>query len=133
MQTREQAELLLSKLIEKQPKDIIEYFNDGFKGRILVLKALDSAKQNLTAGELATQLNVSTARMATALNNLCAKGLVVREKTPQDARKTIVKLTTLGKAKIVEREKIIIDKTARFLGKLNENEIATLFSLVEKL
>ena len=133
MQNRKQAELLLSKLIEKQPNDIIEYLNDGLKGCFLILKTLSSAKQDLTAGDLATRLNVSTARMATALNNLCEKGLIVREKAQKDARKTIVKLTTLGKENIVEREQIIIEKTAKFLSRFTESEIAALFSFIEKI
>ena len=130
MEKIELAKKFLDLLNQKKPINLINYFNVGFKGAFVILKNIENSKTFVTAGELANRLDVSTARMATALNALCKHGFVIREKSSQDARKTIVKLTEQGHMAVKKQQEEIIKRTANFLDRLSENEVKVLFNII---
>lgn len=62
-----------------------------------------SCHDNVTSGELATFLKVSTARIANVINTMENNHLVIRCKDTKDKRKVIVKLSEEGKQTYLER------------------------------
>lgn len=49
-----------------------------------------------TAGDLAREMKVSTARIAALLNKMEKKGLIISTPSSEDARKVNVEITSLG-------------------------------------
>ena len=66
------------------------------------------------AGDLAMETNVSTARVAAAINKLVRLGYVERKKSKKDARKTEIKLTYKG----LEKAQLMHEKFYDFIGKI---------------
>lgn len=130
-------EQLVSRIIELTStvkiKKFEMFFNSSFKGLILILNLLELKNDSLSAGEIASLLKVSTARVAVAINTLEKKDLVKREKSKEDARKTIIKLTEKGKNICEENQKRIKNETLIFLQKLTNDEKIALISIINKL
>lgn len=114
-------------------KKVSDVIQDGFSGMYLVLRFLGEEKKEYSAGDLSQMLGLTTARTAVILLTLKKKGYIVRSKSQEDARKTIVKITPKGAAALEERKAKIFDKIDSFLKKLDEHEIGQLFHILEKL
>lgn len=72
-------------------------FFDGFnKGELNVLRYLNSIKKETSSGELSNIMNVSTARVASILNSLESKNLIIRKSDSDDKRKILVDITDDG-------------------------------------
>ena len=113
-------------------RPFLRFFEDGFQGTCLILKILRNAGQ-LTAGEIAKRLDVSTARVSAALNALEKKGCVERLKSATDGRMVVVRLTASGRAALESREEQLLAIIGRILGKLTEEELLSLLHIIEKL
>lgn len=112
---------------------LIGLIDDGYKGMFVILRILQESSNDIVAGELAKKMNVSTARIASALNSLESKSYIKRESEKNDARKVVIRLTEQGAIALEERKKYISEMVTPMLNNLTENEAATLFSLLKKL
>lgn len=113
-------------------KPLANIINDRTKGMYVILRLLTKANNEVTAGDIANSLNVSTARVAVALNTLEKKKYIVKYKSSKDARKTIVEITSHGKEALKERENKIVNFITKFLNKLTDNEIFQLLNIISK-
>lgn len=114
-------------------RKFVDLINDGFKGMYNVLRILQESDRELTPSELAKQMDVSTARIATALNNLEAKGYILRSKpTSDDARRVAIALTEAGNAALEKRKKYVAQTVAPMLDRLSSSEAELLFELLKK-
>lgn len=113
-------------------KKLMGLIDDGSKGMFLILRILSDSEGEVVAGDLAKCACVSTARIATALNTLEKKGYVMREKSAEDARKVVIHMTDAGREVLRERLEVINSVVVPMLGKLTEEEIETLISLLKK-
>ena len=124
----------LSLLLKTKPKEFIERLSEGMTGTIPILLYLSTRQdREVLSGELADDLEVSTARIAVILARMQKRGLVEKYKPVRDKRKTIVRITkegmeTLDKAK-AKLEAYIDDR----LSILNPEEKKTLFDIVKKI
>lgn len=132
MSGNEAAKKLYQVCTKADIRPFLRFFEDGFQGTCLILKILRNAGQ-LTAGEIAKRLDVSTARVAVALNSLEKKGCVERLKSPTDGRMVVVRLTASGRAALESREEQLLAIIGRILGKLTEEELLSLLHIIEKL
>lgn len=132
MSGNEAAKKLYQVCTKADIRPILRFFEDGFQGTCLILKILRNAGQ-LTAGEIAKRLDVSTARVAAALNSLEKKGCVERLKSATDGRMVVVRLTASGRAALESREEQLLAIIGRILGKLTEEELLSLLHIIEKL
>lgn len=114
-------------------RKIADFIDDGFKGCFIILKILVMSENEVCAGYIAEKLEISTARIAVALENLEQKGLLKKSKSSNDKRKTIVQITEEGKKLLVTKETNILQHIAKNLEKLTENEITTLITIIQKL
>lgn len=112
---------------------LLDMMSEGYRGMYVILRILYESKQDVIAGELAKQMNVSTARIASALNVLECKGFIKRERSHSDGRKVVICLTKDGEKAFVKRKKEVIVGLQPMLDKLTDEESATLLSLVLKL
>ncbi len=129
---KEAAKKLYQVCTKADIRPFLRFFEDGFQGTCLILKILRNAGQ-LTAGEIAKRLDVSTARVAAALNSLEKKGCVERLKSATDGRMVVVRLTASGRAALESREEQLLAIIGRILGKLTEEELLSLLHIIEKL
>ncbi len=114
-------------------KKISDTIQDGQGGMYYVLRILYESSSELTAGEISEKFQVSTARTAVMLSSLEKKGYIQKAKAKDDGRKTIVRLTSLGKSALDDRMSKILEVFDEYLGKLNTSEREELFSLLNKL
>lgn len=117
----------------KDWRNLVDMLVDGYKGMFVVLRIIRDSEQSVGTCEVARQMNVSTARVATALNTLERKGLVVRSCAETDGRKVQLALTDVGQKTLAEREAQISQTVSQLIGKLTEEEAESLFFLVGKL
>lgn len=96
MATQEQVAQIAEMLFRTHPVPFFQKVNESQAGIRAVMGYLSEADTDVTAGDIAAFMGVSTARVAVLLKKMAAKGLIVRERSPADARVTIVRLTECG-------------------------------------
>lgn len=96
MATQEQIEQIVDALCTAPPKAFFQTMDETQAGIGAVLRFLSGAEGTVTAGRIAELMNVSTARVAVLLKKMVAKGLIIKEADPSDARITVVQLSEKG-------------------------------------
>lgn len=108
-------------------------FNNKSRGIFAVLSILLEATEELTSGEIAKRLGLTTPRMAVALKTLCKKGYVKTAKSQMDGRKTIVLITELGKEIYKRQYSQSILYLDKILSVLDDNDIEDLERIAKKI
>ena len=96
--------------------------HESMKGESFMLHFLAHHSSSAQPSELSGSMDISTARIAAALNNLERKGLITRRIDPSDRRRILVDLTEAGKAIAQEQHQEILDHTATLLSMLGEED-----------
>lgn len=102
-------------------------------GEPFVLNYLAMQEGGVTPKQISVEMNVSTARIATLLNQLEEKGLVLRSDDPADNRRTIVRLTERGMEHIEEKRKGVLHYTAEMLETLGPDDACEYVRLQKKI
>lgn len=102
------------------------------RGKMSVLLVLYKLERGASAGELAERCDVTTARMAQTLNRLESDGLIERSVGIKDRRKTIVQLTSHGRAVVYEHRKHVMQYTVSILKGLGTEDAHELVRLLDK-
>ena len=138
MFTREETIVIIQRIFESRPTKLFKPLDETRAGLHCVLRMLDREDKPLTAGQISTKMGVSSARVAVLLRKMAEKGLIVREGSPDDARKSMISLSDEGRSQIekLNEERINVinrlgkEKTEQFiqlsgeLKKAFEDEIA---------
>lgn len=111
---------------------LIGLLDDGYRGMYVILKILIENGGKCGSGDLAKEMGVSTARVATAINSLEKKGYVCRQSVQNDARKVTIFITEQGIDAIEQRKKSIETMIAPMLDNLSDEESNELFELLKK-
>lgn len=117
----------------KNWRRLMGLIEDGYKGMFVILRIVRDSSDPVVAGDLAKQMNVSTARIARALNTLEEKHYIERANEKDDARKVVIRITGLGSTALAEREKEVDNMVAPMLANLTDDEMTQFFSLLKKL
>lgn len=117
----------------KKWRNLVDFIEEGYKGMFVILRIVKDSGKPVIAGDLAKIMNVSTARIARALNTLERKGYVERRCFENDARKVVIVLTELGAAALSERENRVSNMLTPMLNRLTESEVKSLFGLLGKV
>lgn len=96
MATPEQIEKVMFTLSSSHPKDLFRAMDATQVGIGAVLRLLSESEETVTAGKIADFMNVSTARVAALLKKMEVKELILRESSADDARVTVVRLSSKG-------------------------------------
>ena len=113
-------------------EELTDLLNDWTKGLFVILRVIEVSEKEVTAGDIASALKVSTARVAVALNTLEAKKWIKKHKSYLDARKTIVELTDLGKEVLETKKLKVVNMVSNFLDKLTIEETNQLLHIIKK-
>lgn len=99
-----------------------------FQGQGKILLAL-SQIDGLSQKELATRLNLTVQSTAEFVNKLVKKQLVTKEKSTADRRKTIIRLTDLGRQTVANETAQVPD----FLKGLTDAELDQFTAILTKI
>lgn len=110
-----------------------EIMHDGLSGMFFVLKVISDVHADMSAGDVAEILNVTTARTAVVLSTLEKKGFITKFKSNEDARRTIVRITEEGAIALEKRRVQLFGMVDQLLGKLSKGEIKDLYKILQKL
>lgn len=94
---------------------------------------LINANPNLTQRRLAQAVNVSPPNMATLLDRLEQRGLLLRQRNPLDKRSQTLVLTAEGAKTCARAEKTVSALEAEATGMLTDAERAQLLHLLQKV
>lgn len=106
--------------------------NLDFCGERAILAFLEQKKE-VSAGDIANFLNVSTARIAVLLKNLEKKGLIKKTTSQTDKRKTIVHLTQKGEESCKKLREKLVEKLNNFFLFLGEEDTKNFLRLTQKM
>lgn len=122
----EQTELLFHNGPQKQIQKYAQ-------GELFVLRCLDRVSEPLLPSDLSEQVQTSSARIATILNTLEKKELIVREIDPSDRRRILVTLTPEGKEYTETIRKKIQGKMVKLLEKLGEDDAREYIRITKRI
>ncbi|MDY0278612.1 MAG: transcriptional regulator [Acholeplasma sp.] len=106
---------------------------NAFGGGRFILQLLYLKNEAVSPGDISSEMNISTARVATALNMLEEKKYIIRKIDKQDRRRILVELTQLGidaAQGIVNR---IIAETASLLSVIGEEDALEVNRIMKKI
>ena len=96
--------------------------DESMRGEGFVLFYLAAHGPSVQPSDISTAMDVSTARIAAALNTLENKGLITRSIDKGDRRRILVDLTPEGRRLADERHQQILRHTTRMLELLGERD-----------
>ena len=132
MDAKAKAEEFFESIVIRK-KSIVEIPRNCSQGETGALLYLTFVKDGITSSELAENLNVSLPRVASLVNSLESKNLVEKLTDKEDKRKTIVNITKGGKKLVSSKKEEAIDKIAKVIEKLDEEEINQYIRLAQKI
>lgn len=132
MDAKAKAEEFFESIVIRK-KSLVEIPRNCSQGETGALLYLTFVKDGITSSELAENLNVSLPRVASLVNSLESKNLVEKLTDKEDKRKTIVNITKGGKKLILSKKEEAIDKIAKVIEKLDEEEINQYIRLTQKI
>jgi MarR family transcriptional regulator, organic hydroperoxide resistance regulator len=133
MPTQSSAEELIDLLIQLTHIPAHDNAEQVARGEGALLAHLALRHDGASAGELRTALDVGSSRVANALKNLEAKGLITRENSEEDGRVVQVFLTPLGRQYILSRYQQLRQQAGRVVEAMGEDDTAEFLRLSRKL
>lgn len=103
------------------------------KGELFVLNYLLTHEKIIHPKELSEKMSVSTARIASLLNHMEEKNLVIRSSDPDDSRQVVVVLTEAGKKQIHQVRDVVISRVAAMLESLGPEDAKEYIRIQEKI
>lgn len=122
---------LLTRLKESQPVELIAKLDKSNCGMGLILMFLDEKNDCVVSGEIASKLNVSTARVAVLLRKMEARGLIEKKTPLEDMRKTLVRLTNYGKESVTRFKNNVHEKAKLLFERVGTKNIEELIRIAE--
>lgn len=133
MTKREEAMTILDELRNCVPRDLFTRLDELHKGTGFLLGLLAMADGVVYAGDIARQMDVSTARIAALLNKMEKNGYIRREPSTEDARKTVVTLTQPGRTWIRKTREQALDQTELLLERVGSDDVWEFIRLSKKI
>lgn len=133
MSTREEAQEMLHKLRACRSKSVFGKIDESQKGIGFVLVYLQEANHEVIAGDLARELGVSTARIAALLRKMEKNGLIVRYRSAEDARQTVVQITQEGSAYVDKMKEQMLIKMELLIEKVGRKDLEEFIRISHKI
>ncbi|WP_054741688.1 MarR family winged helix-turn-helix transcriptional regulator [Cellulosilyticum ruminicola] len=103
------------------------------KGEVFLLLTLAHRGGYALPGELAKDINVSTARIAAILKSIEKKGLIKREIDANDRRKILVTITPAGQSFADARKEDIFIFWKKFMDFIGEEDVLHSIRILKKV
>lgn len=109
----------------------MEEYNQGSKHALQYL--LQEEETEVTAGMVANELSISTARVAKLINNLSKNGYIDKWNSKKDARVTIVKITEKGKKYIIKEKEDFLKTLELVIDKIGVEDLMEFIRISKKI
>ena len=133
MASDEQIKWMLHKMAESHPIEAFKYMDEVKAGIGAVLRLLYEADKSLSAGTISSKLGISTARVAVLLKKMTQKGMITKQQSPNDARVTMVELTSAGRANIERMKNELFAQMGLIIDKVGEERLKEYFEIGEEI
>ena len=133
MTGREEAAAVLDQLRTCVPRDFFSRLDELHKGAGFLLGLLAVDDGVVCAGDIARQMDVSTARIAVILNKMERNGFIRRVSAPGDGRKTVVQLTEQGRVWVQRTRQQALDWTEQLLERVGPDDVWEFIRLSQKI
>jgi len=107
--------------------------DESMRGEGFVLFFLSTHGDGVQPSDISNAMNVSTARIAAALNALENKGLITRNIDKGDRRRILVAMTPEGKQLAQQRQQNMLEHTTRMFELLGEDDAVAFVRIMGKL
>lgn len=107
--------------------------NESMQGEAFVLQYLSMHEGSALPSEISNVMEISSARVAAALNGMERKGMITRQIDPSDRRRILVNLTADGLKLAEERRQEVMRETSKLLSMLGEEDAREYVRITIKL
>lgn len=107
--------------------------NETMYGEAFVIRYISKRGGDVLPSEISNKMNITSARVAVALNSLEKKGLIKRTMDPKDRRRILVDLTPAGQELAQSYEKMALDGAIQLLELLGERDALEFVRILGKL
>lgn len=133
MATSRQIAQVMTTLRQLQPAPCFKLLNEAQMGAGAVIRYLREAEGEVSAGNIADFMGVSTARVAVLLRKMAAKGLIVKETSPTDGRVTIVRLSEAGEKTAEAMKENICHRVGQIIDRLGMERMEDFLESVREI
>lgn len=133
MDVKTEAERLMLEFRTCTPQKIFSRVEETKRGMGFVLLMLENSDREIVAGDIAEGMNVSTARVAALLKKMEQNGLITRENSSSDARRTVVKITPKGRETVLEKRAEFLKKTELLIEKVGMKDLEEFIRISRKI
>ncbi len=130
---KDQVVWFLKQFHDVFPPEIAEGFDKANAGIGAVMKFLYEKQEPVTAGAIAEELGVSTARVAVILKNMENKELIRKTKDEKDRRITRVELTESGQQAISKHMQKMDKDIRKVFSEIGRDKIEDFFGTAEQI
>ena len=130
---RNLAEEFFYKSYELRKNNHQQKLEKSLGGEQFTLLYLKDRGDSVLPSEISEEMDISSARVASILNNLENKGLVQRQIDKEDRRKILVTLTNEGRVKAEEHKEKVIQNITMMLELLGEEDAKAFVRITKKL
>ena len=127
------ANVMLTKMFLLNKTRPQRSINEGMRGEAFVLQYIIHHENAVLPSEISNFMNISTARMAAALNSLERKGFITRRIDPSDRRRILVELTPEGKEFADAQRGAMLNHMTRMLERLGEQDSTELVRILGRV
>jgi DNA-binding MarR family transcriptional regulator len=106
---------------------------EGFEVYDYSVLALLAEGDRETQSTIAGALGVDPSRLVALLDSLEERGLIARQRDPQDRRRHVVRITEAGKAELLHLREVVRRLEAEFFAPLDETKRKMLHALLVEL
>ena len=124
---------LLNTMQTLQKKQSQKIFTEAIHGEAFVLNYIANQKGDVLPGEISQKMDVSSARIAAALNSLGKKELITRRIDINDRRKILINITAKGKDLALQHRQSILLIASKNLELLGEHDANEYIRILKKL
>ena len=133
MGNKEDAQKFLQEMRSCRVRPFYSKLDESQRGTGFVIAYLSEAEGRVIAGDLARELNVSTARIAALLRKMEKDGLIRRCRAQTDARQIVVEITQAGIEYSDMRKEQILEKATLLLEKVGKDDLNEFIRISKKI
>jgi MarR family transcriptional regulator, lower aerobic nicotinate degradation pathway regulator len=105
----------------------------GFETYDYGVLAMLAERARVTQAHIADALALDPSRLVALLDSLEDRGLIMRQRDPEDRRRHVVTITTKGERELAQLREIVGELEEAFLSPLDADDRAKLHELLERL
>ena len=133
MDVKSDAEELMEKFRSCAPKKFFSSVEEAERGIGFILVFLYKSDGEVIAGDIAREMNVTTARVAALLKKMEKNGLITREGSLNDGRRTVVKITGKGTDAVVRKREELLKRAELLIEKVGKKDLEDFIRISQKI